>query len=147
VLAVRVLDHVRLRLAASIGDPDPYDGLLPGDLHGETATVAARGVPERVAAQFGRDADHIVAGRALRQDRCQPPPHDAEFAFPAFERPPPTGRIYRSRRWCGWGLAGLVTVTMRVAGAGIASHGQRTSVDGGLSMLGRRATKSGRLCA
>ena len=67
VLAIGIIDHPRSVRSAAVGDQDPNRGSVPDDLHGEPAAPPTGGVPDRVGAQFGRDADHVVTCRALGQ--------------------------------------------------------------------------------
>jgi hypothetical protein len=97
MLAIKILGQVRLRWATAVSNGDMHDGLLPGDLHREPAALAARGVQDSVAGQFSRDADHIVARRALGQHGCQPSPHHAKLTFLAFEHLLPAGGVWRNR--------------------------------------------------
>jgi hypothetical protein len=94
----------------------------------------ARGVQDRVAAQFGGDADHVIARWAFGQARRQPPSHQGELALLAAEHLPPPARIRRKRRQ-DRGMPGhLIARLIRVADLSVASHGQASSM---MQMAGR----------
>ncbi len=84
-----LLDHSRLGRPATVGHRDPYHGPVPGDLYREPAASPAGGMPDRVAAKLGCHGGQVVPRRALGQQGCQPPAHDAKLARVARKHPPP----------------------------------------------------------
>lgn len=99
VLAIRIFDHVRFRRTAVIGDGYPHRGPVPGEFHREPAAAPAGTVHDCVAAQFGGDADHVIARWAFGQARRQPPSHQAELA--RMRHRPYITRPVRSVRYPG----------------------------------------------
>jgi hypothetical protein len=67
LLTVGIIDLMRFAGAAAVGNRDLHHGPVPGHLNCEPATASAGSVPDRVAGEFGRDADYVVAGLALWQ--------------------------------------------------------------------------------
>ena len=83
---------------------------------------------DRVAAQFGGHADHVVPGWAVGQACCQPPAHQADLALLAAEHLPPSARTCRNQQRDRGIPTRLITGIVRVADVSIASHGQASSV-------------------
>ena len=89
MLGTGVIDHMRLSRGAAVGDRDPHHRAGPGDLDHERAAAPAGGVAYRVCRKLAGDDCDVVARRAGREQRCQPPPQQAELALFTGEHPPP----------------------------------------------------------
>ena len=96
MIAAWVIDYARLTRPTAVRDRDLDHRRVQGDLNDAPATPSARGVPYGVANEFGSDANHIIAGRALRQQPGQPTAQRRKLPSLTWKDTPPP----HPERWC-----------------------------------------------
>ena len=76
-----VIVLLRLGQNSAVGDCDAHEPPVSRDLNREPSAIAGRGVPHRIASQFGCYRRHVVPRWTVRHESVQPFAQQAELAL------------------------------------------------------------------